>query len=415
MEKRSSYILIVFMRSRLFSLMIFCSSAAFAQTAMTQYLASPIADAEYQTLALSQAFMNEHSFSSPWLRELDFRIRVGGGESSIDEYRMRLGFINPLEIRANKTYSKMLSGYIEDEKKASINDALFHRYEILLEHYFLSTKLDLINGRIQRLEQIVELSLDMESDIKDLISLESTKTKLLLEASNTRQKLEWANNQILSVNNSSIDWKLSPIIEPDLLISIVNELTDGENYYKLQREQDLAMKQQMLKIDKAEAFSNIGFIQSEYDVSRGNTFEEHLGFQVGVNIPIFNTDKPKLERKQLDLIDDVVKLEMADSIGQLQIDQMLAEISKGQMELGILATQRKQLFKYQSLIENLDTNIETLLELTDYEFLLTERELVVMISIRATAVKLLHHQGRLYGENSSVNYLDVSQAQFELR
>ncbi|MFY0606588.1 MAG: hypothetical protein JXR10_07730 [Cyclobacteriaceae bacterium] len=403
------------MRSSLLIILVLLEYVALGQSIATRYLSSPIADAEYQTLALSKAYIEEHSFNSPWLRELDFRVRIGGDETVIDEYRMRLGLINPLEIKANKDYADLLEKSIDLESSASINDALQRRYEILLEHYFLSKKLSLIRNNVKQLEQVEGLSLDLDADIKDLISLESAKTKKLLEISGIEQKINWLNAQITNVIGETLAWETNPIINVQDLVSTLKNTESKENFMKLQVEQELALKEQLLKIDKAESFSNIGFIQSEYDISRGNSISEHLGFQVGLTIPIFNKDKPNIQRKELELIDEEVELDLTDSVSQWRTDRYFAEITRSEADLVIIEAQRSKLKKYQSLVERVNTNIQTMLELSDFEYVLDERELLIKQALRASAINLLHHQGRLYSQRENINYLDADQEAFEIK
>jgi hypothetical protein len=64
------------------------------------------------------------------------------------------------------------------------------------------------------------------------------------------------------------------------------------------------LEESLYSIDKAEAWSNIGFVQAEYDIDRGSNFNDHLGYQIGVTLPLFNSKKPDLKREKLELIEE---------------------------------------------------------------------------------------------------------------
>jgi hypothetical protein len=101
----------------------------------------------------------------------------------------------------------------------------------------------------------------------------------------------------------------------------------------ISKELELAMKslqleEQSYKIEKAEAFSNIGFFQLEYDTDRGKEFDDHMGFQLGIQLPVFNRDKPQLQREKLELIENeynVQQLEDQTEIDRFNLNRQLLE------------------------------------------------------------------------------------------
>ena len=79
---------------------------------------------------------------------------------------------------------------------------------------------------------------------------------------------------------------------------------DSSHLKLLEAEQELMLANYDLKVDKAENRRNIGYLQAEYDTERGNEFDEHMGFQIGIRIPLSNPDRPDLQRSRLDILED---------------------------------------------------------------------------------------------------------------
>jgi hypothetical protein len=97
---------------------------------------------------------------------------------------------------------------------------------------------------------------------------------------------------------------------------------------------------QEYKVEKAAGRRNIGFIQAEYDRERGNEFENHMGFQIGMRLPITNPDKPDLYRRKLDIIDDEANLkedkklmEFSQKLLLVDLDYLFSQYDNLQQEL----------------------------------------------------------------------------------
>ena len=58
---------------------------------------------------LATCALEDKPIRSPWFRELEIRLRSNDVNAYPEDYRLRLGFMNPFEQRGNKIYSKQLS------------------------------------------------------------------------------------------------------------------------------------------------------------------------------------------------------------------------------------------------------------------------------------------------------------------
>ncbi|MFT6882084.1 MAG: hypothetical protein ACI83W_001629 [Marinoscillum sp.] len=402
------------MKSISASVFLFVSLVTAAQSQVDKFLSSEITDTEYIIQKLSADYINEHNFASPWLRELDFRVRTGDQETPIDEYRARLGLINPFEIKANSDYAKLLSSQNAFNREAVINDVLLGRYELILENYYLSEMSRLITERIRTFRYLEEISLTGKVKLDNLIDMEATKTKLLLRQIELGKKKVFVDKSIQTKTGNAISWEQFNWVATEVLIQYCYDLVEAPYLATIANEQKLELKRQEFKIDKAEAFSNIGFIQGEYDVTRGNAFNEHLGFQIGVQIPLFNQDKPSLQRKELDMISAEVKAKTVSDEEDWEYDKLLSDIESAKQSLEVLINQQVKLSDYKNLAATVKGEVDIIESLNDYDFFLSEKFLATVCLIRTKCIQVIHQKGKLFDANGAINHLSEEAALLEI-
>lgn len=379
-----------------------------------EYLSAPITDGEYMIVQMTEDFLSDHKFGSPWLRDLDFRVRSSGSQIGVEEYRMRLGLINPLEIKANRDYKRLMDRQLSAERLEVINNIMLRRYEILLEHAFLSRKKDLLESRENELQNQSDLLLGAQGSLNDLIDVEESLTKLGLESIGLDHKIELVMSSVSSSGVRNLDWGSFDVIPIDTIWQRTREIEWSNGMLHDRALRSLAQKEQLLKIDQAEAFSNIGFIQGEYDLDRGDAPADHLGFQMGLTIPIFNSDKPQLERKKLALIDDQVELETSVSVEKERVDYMISEMETSYLQLMLLAKRSQKLNEYRQLNSAISGDLDTYIKLSELEYFIREKTLNYESAIRMNYIRLLHLKGKL-AESPLINYLSAGEVSFELK
>ena len=379
-----------------------------------EFLSAPITDEEYIIVQMTEDFLSDHKFGSPWLRDLDFRVRSSGSQIGIEEYRMRLGLINPLEIKANRDYKRLVDQQFGAEKREVLNDVMLRRYEILLEHAFLSGKSGLQDMRQNELQSQSELLLGAQGSLNDLIDVEESLTKLGLEGIDIDHRIELVMSSVFTSGVQNLDWGSFEIIPVDSIWQRAQEIEWSNGILHDQARRSLALKEQLLKIDRAEAFSNLGFIQGEYDLDRGDLPADHLGFQVGLTIPIFNSDKPQLERKKLALIDDQVELQTSVSVEKDRVNNILSEMETSYLQLQLLKERSEKLNEYRQLNSEISGDLDTYIKLSELEYFMREKSLNYESSLRMNYIRLLHLKGKL-AETPLINYLSAGEASFELK
>jgi hypothetical protein len=232
------------------------------------------------------------------LRSNDFNL-------SPEDYRLRLGFINPFERRANKAYKDLQTDLLNTKYDFEVNLILANRYKQLIRHFYLTEDLELIETEITRLMISYEQLQGNNFSIKQLIETDEKILKKELRRKEIGTSVEILENYFREIHgmNDSINWNQFEMITIDKIKEIM--LSDTNSHSKAF---ELALKsfqldEQAFKIEKAESWRNIGFFQAEYDTDRGNEFNDHMGFQLGINLPVFNPKKPQLQREKLELID----------------------------------------------------------------------------------------------------------------
>ncbi|MEQ8238483.1 MAG: hypothetical protein RIA69_04680 [Cyclobacteriaceae bacterium] len=289
-----------------FFLFLFVHFTSSGQSIIQSILEAPILDFEYEEIAASQSYLNSANFNSPWLREVDFRVRTRN-DATIEEYRMRFGLLNPMEIRANKQYQDVLEETLGLRKEVRKKKIIAQRMALIIERIRLEMRLAQADSTIAFLKNIREILLS-ESDeniVDDLIEIEDDIFKAQLDKQDFTSRYEINTFLVqqrigLGVNTrlDSADFVTIERMSEDILT------LGAQNSQLALADQELKLEQSLFSIKKAETWSNIGFVQAEYDVDRGNNFNDHLGYQIGITLPIFNSKKPDLRRDKLELIEE---------------------------------------------------------------------------------------------------------------
>lgn len=349
--------------------------------------------------------MLNQSFNSPWLREMELRTRTDDLNFSPDDYRLRFGLINPIEIKANKKYNQYLLNNVSLQYELILNEVINEYYDLILEYLYLSKLQEFNTLFLTQLKDLSTNELTVGSNIKSIIDLDQRSTKLEIDLIEIQYQKA---NVLLLIKDklpelSGPEWVEDSLISHNRIREILNELlieteiTLTENYLSSSFELD----QQDLAIEKAQSFRNIGFIQSEYEANSGGGFNEQLGFQVGITIPLFNPDKPELKRDELRLIERKNRSENRAKDHRLSL-----EIKTNRL-MSLLGQQEALLDKIDQLQKTIDPSIEDPDEL--FELLLYSKDLEIdYLKSRYDALKvfvdLLADMGQL-SKTPRINYL----------
>lgn len=385
-----------------------------SQSVLEQILSFPLSDEEVGLVAAREEYLSNHKFNSPWLRELDFRMRPNNLETSLTDYRLRFGILNPAEIKANRAYYKLLLSQQDFERVAVVNDVLKRRYELILEGYYLTSSLGINEENLRKLKEIKSLIVSETGDLEDIIKLEEAITKQELTIKGIFRNM----NQLrLAYSGFGINkipvFNEANLIQKNQIDSIVSSTIEDETLELVAEKNSLAREETILKINKAEAFSNLGFVQAEYDSERGDTNDEHIRFQFGIQIPIFNTDRPDNQRRELEFIEEQKSYETL--LKEESSDQELRAIELFDFleEWRLIEVKSKNLVEYRNIIEETGGSVEAYDRLRSYTFYLQNIELRIQLDVLIRYINHLHSIGKL-AENPYQNFLVSSLQSFEL-
>lgn len=385
------------MKTKVILILFFTSLSTTAQFSAEAFLSAAITDIELQEIQAAQDFVQNNKFNSPWLRELEFRAKSNDREISIEDYRLRFGFINPYEIRANKHYQKELDHTIQLRKRMKLNDVLKMRYELLIEHIYLSSQVK--NGEkmlnfYTKLRGIVYNSSD-ENAKEDVLDLEDKIFKQRSRLNDIQQKLK-INEYLIKEkleSNGSIELDTSSLITINFIFTQLNLQKDTVDLKKALADQEYKLRESRFTVEKAESFRNIGFFQAEYDIERGDELSDQLGYRIGVTIPVVNPDKPNLQRDRLALVENQAKQErrMAEVQRNREILQIDFEYIKEQMTL--LDEQLRFIDVFESTEAR--AHIDLIRKSAEFRFLLESRKMGLFTLLVRKYIDKLYQNGKL--------------------
>ncbi|RJE71732.1 hypothetical protein [Reichenbachiella sp. MSK19-1] len=371
------------------------------------YLATALEDQALERYRAQKQFLSDNNYNSPWLNRVELRVGSEDANASLNEYRLRLSPTNPAEIKANKIYYNQHLESLTTKHQIVLNEALKNRYLMVIDLIDLTQQEKYLSKRIQLEEKILQNNAQQGMELKDIIVFQSNQTKHLL------QHQEIKTQSLVTRYYIGLDYGISDTltIDTDHLITVAQikhyltstALADHQNLAIIEAEQELALNQQMLKIDKAEARSNIGYIQGNIDTERGADINDHLGFQVGIRLPIVNPDKPKLNRDRVKLIDEAAKVEATKSLVQnesklntLQLDAWIAQYE--------MLRQRQALAQKIQVNANIAVDWAELSKLKNYHLDLDMELAQLEKKIRIAFIEYLDQKG-LLANSPLINYL----------
>ena len=289
-----------------------------AQSPVDQVLQQAVDDTRLSSINEQLSYYHSNSFKSPALRELELRVRGKNLDSSPDNYALRLGILNPKERTANNAFNEAKKSYLLKNKDYLLNEILSEKYKGLINNYDLVTTLSLLLDEKKQMKAF-ELAQKGVFALNDWIKLDQTLLELELKQADFESLIHAKNSELL-IDDSlflNVDWDEFELVD---LAEIKNTITPL-NYKSFFLEVDLAseklnLDRLKLNIDYAESW-NIGFVQAGYDIDGGVGLKNQMDYRIGITIPLFNEDKPKLKREELSLIGTANELRHLEEINAL--------------------------------------------------------------------------------------------------
>lgn len=384
-----------------------CQNGSF----VAEYLKTAGGDQGLERFQAEMNFLEIKGIKSSWIRDVELRFTSKGMNASLEDYKLRVSPSNPWEVKANRAYNQQQMENTQTRYRIAYSSALKSRYRLLIDHYFLNQMIGIAEEEIafrkKFTEQVLKLQKE-EIDLGDFISLESGLSLKEIEAAELQMELGEVTSLISLDFEGEVEWEGFDFISPESIASYLANLDSVAemNLYKLEANQKLLLEEEMYRVNKAEAFSNIGFLQANYERDQGNTVREHLGFQIGITLPIANRDKADLARDEFDLINERNKKELT---GQVVDQQSKMLKSKLDASLAMYFLIQEKLTRAKSLKPSVNSAVDLslIIKHTAYTSGLHEKQVEVFWDIVEDFIDFLDLQGQLV-QQPVKNYLSES-------
>jgi len=383
-------------------LFFFLSGSVLAQSPVDQVLQQAAYDTRLSSINRQLSYYRSNSFKSPAIRELELRVRGNNFDSSPDNFALRLGILNPKERTANNTFNVAKENYLLKTKDHLLNEILSEKYNGLINNYDLVITLSLLQEEKNQIKAF-ELAQKGVLALNDWINLDQNLLELGLKQADFESLIHAKNSEFM-INDSlflNVDWDEFELVSLDEIKNTI-ALHNHKSFFL---EVDLAseklhLDRLKLNIDYAESW-NIGFFQAGYDMDGGGTLKKQMDYRIGITIPLFNEDKPKLKREELNLMGTAVELKHLEEINVLIDRQRMKQFND-------LVLRYEMLLQKEQELSNLAAagvdGIDGFLALSKYMTSVKKSLHKTNIKILLLYIEILEKKGVL-GAEPYLNYL----------
>ena len=383
-------------------LLFFLSGSVLAQSSVDQVLQKAAYDTRLSSINQQLSYYRSNSFKSPAIRELELRVRSNNFDSSPDNFALRLGILNPKERTANNIFNVAKENYLLKTKDHLLNEILSEKYNGLINNFDLVITLSLMQEEKNQIKAF-ELAQKGVLALNDWIKLDQNLLELGLKQADF-ESLIHAKNSKFMINDSlflNVDWDEFELVSLDEIKNTI-ALHNHKSFFL---EVDLAsgklhLDRLKLNIDYAESW-NIGFFQAGYDMDGGGALKKQMDYRIGITIPLFNEDKPKLKREELKLMGTAVELKHLEEINVLIDRQRMKQFND-------LVLRYEMLLQKEQELSNLAAagvdGIDGFLALSKYMTSVKKSLHKTNIKILLLYIEILEKKGIL-GAEPYLNYL----------
>jgi hypothetical protein len=383
-------------------LLFFLSGSVLAQSSVDQVLQQAAYDTRLSSINQQLSYYRSNSFKSPAVRELELRVRGNNFDSSPDNFALRLGILNPKERTANNIFNVAKENYLLKTKDHLLNEILSEKYNGLINNFDLVITLSLIQEEKNQIKAF-ELAQKGVLALNDWIKLDQNLLELGLKQADFESLIHAKNSEFM-INDSlflNVDWDEFELVSLDEIKNTI-ALHNHKSFFL---EVDLAsgklhLDRLKLNIDYAESW-NIGFFQAGYDMDGGGALKKQMDYRIGITIPLFNEDKPKLKREELKLMGTAVELKHLEEINVLIDRQRMKQFND-------LVLRYEMLLQKEQELSNLAAagvdGIDGFLALSKYMTSVKKSLHKTNIKILLLYIEILEKKGIL-GAEPYLNYL----------
>jgi hypothetical protein len=280
-----------------------------AQLSVEEFLGSVREDPEVKTFDDQINYLNTKPYRLAPLREVQLRTQNRELMQTQQEYGIRVSPSNPWEMRRQNAYFKEMNAGLALEKEIVRKDALFDRYNTIIEYLYNSSVHKLTIVGKQKLDQQINI-VERQSgsryfDADSYVKLRADQLDFLIEEEEfgfeTSNQISRITRTYPKAHNQRIDWDFDKAISLEQIKKVCDSIERAGITSSLAR-----FYQQQIKLAKSEyelEKTNIGFLQTSYDRRRYHQDRNPFSVSVGVSLPIFNPNKGNMTKRRLDEIE----------------------------------------------------------------------------------------------------------------
>ena len=404
----------IYLRFILFIVFLLIPGMLRAQFSINEFLNQAKNDVRLYEYEKKSKFLEKNPYKSPWIQRTELRVRTNDLNISADDYRFRVSPTNPFEIRENKKYYQMQFDLLHSEYLKALNSALNERYRLMLDYLENHDRLVQKNNQIELISDEIRL-LDAQVDdpnfsLMDYLEAKESRIQALLESNEMAHENDLIQLEIRTKYSfeGSIQAHEIELVDLKTMRNWINTIfldyDTTDNILVKSLYQENLLTEQRIKLEKAEDRRNIGFLQAEYDRDRGNEVDEHMGFQIGIRIPLTNPDRPDMNRSKIDLLEDQASLMERKAEVSLQGELNRLKLSYLFTQYDLIATEieKNDFVNIISLSPDLSPN--DLIKAQRSILRLKRMESQIKWEIYRSYIDYLYYSGRLV-ESPLRNYL----------
>lgn len=343
-----------------------------AQYTVSDFLLTAFEDVNLDEYSSQIGFISPGNVRLPVIDEVEIRLKNDERTYEDLRYQLRVSPANPWKIRRNQALFNATKAGLDAKKQLQIKENLFTRYEVVLEYFEQLTlaeihkkALNLANRKTEILQNNTESTF---FDARDFAESKLEQIEVLEEYTQTEVELSYSRQKImLEMGITTLDWARFRLITIPTIDSLATQISAAQfsstELDVLAKQYDIAQKETMLE----KSDFDIGYLQAEYTPFLNQDGKNELGFSVGISLPIFKKNKPRIAERMLQQIErehELIAETSRDSIQKaLEYSFLLSLIKQHQhLEANIAKLNIATLRKNLAIIEEKDPLVLTELE-----------------------------------------------------
>jgi hypothetical protein len=278
------------------------------------------------------SFLKNTSSRTPFLNEIEFRMKIDEFESNKQRYAVRLkpnGWgeaengrkVHDKTVQYNKTHYDFLINRALKDRYDIIIDCLYNRQIISLNEELMVVYED----RVSVLKQSVDT---VNFNPNDLLDAENDMIRLELDLITLKNDTVTIEEEILRnlPGADAVAFDTAGMIGIPAMKKIIagTDLGERQNIHLEHTRQDAALSEAQYELEKSENRKFLSFIEAAYDTDDQGEFEEAFSIQFGISIPFGNPNRLDINRRKLSSL----KAQSAYAIQQKEVREDSALLSR---------------------------------------------------------------------------------------